>query len=277
MTQILDTIPTFDSFAGKAFLKSPYAREQLWEQLYEGAHRDVFDAFYAAEPGTEGRNALVLDLSKLRVVANEAAPVMTQLIGEVEPAVAEALGMAGVPRPRHVLLVGPMSASAVVGRLGDQVALFHCLEWFNSAEGARILIAHEDAHAFHQVRLGKDNPTDVAWTAFYEGLAIQVSRVVVAGRADDDYFWYGHEGFADWLPWCRDHVDVLEERLRGALDDPAATETFFGSGFVEGRWRVGYFLADSLVRRLDRPLGELVTMSPDEGRRAVREALGVKD
>lgn len=274
MTQILDTIPTFDAFAGKAFLKSPYAREQLWEQLYEGAHRDVFDAFYAAEPGTEGRNALVLDLSKLRVVVNEAAPVMTQLIGEVEPAVAEALGMTGAPRPGHVLLVGPMSASAVVGRLDGRVTLFHCLEWFNSAEGARVLIAHEDAHAFHQMQLGKDNPTDVAWTAFYEGLASHVSRVAVPGRPDDDYFWYGHEGFADWLPWCRDHLDVLEERLRAALDDPKATEAFFGSGFVEGRWRVGYFLADSLVTRLDRPLAELANMNPEEGRSAIREVLG---
>lgn len=273
MAQILDTIPSFDAFAGKAFLQSPYAREQLWEEHYEAAHREVFDAFYAEEPATSGRSALVLDLSKVRVVANQAAPVMTQLISETEPAVAEALGMAGVAGPRHVLLVGPMSASAVVGRLEGQVALFHCLEWFNSTEGARILIAHEDAHAFHQIRMGEPTPTDLAATAFYEGLAIQVSRAVVSGRPEDDYFWYGHDGFADWLPWCRDQRRELEKRFKASLDDPDASETFFGSGLVEGRWRVGFYVADYLVGQLGAPLSDLVSMTPDEGRAAIREAL----
>ncbi|MHB1533326.1 MAG: hypothetical protein ACYC1D_01685 [Acidimicrobiales bacterium] len=276
VTHLLDTIPSFDAFARKGFLQSPYARERLWVEEYEAAYRDVFDAFYAVEPQTSGRAAMVRDLSKVREMVSEAAPVMADLIGEVEPAVARALDMAEAPAPHHVLLVGPMSASAVVGRVADQVTLFHCLEWFNSAEGARLLVAHEDAHAFHQMRLGEASPDDAAWTAFYEGVAVQASRAVVPGRPEEDYFWYGYGGFEDWLPWCREQHKMLEERFAKSLDEPETSDTFFGSGLVDGRWRVGFYLADKLVGRLGRPLPELVAMTVDEGRAAIREALGAR-
>jgi hypothetical protein len=92
----------------------------------------------------------------------------------------------------------------------------------------------------------------------------------VPGRPPDDYFWYGHGGFADWLPWCEEHRDQLLDRFKTDLDDPTAVETWFGAGLVEGKWRVGYYLADQLVTRLDRPLPELVAMSVDEAKEAIR-------
>jgi hypothetical protein len=109
--------------------------------------------------------------------------------------------------------------------------------------------------------------------AFSEGLATRVSRVVVPGRAEGDYFWFGHEGFEDWLPWCQEHRGELLARLRDELDEPGTAEAFFGSGLVEKHWRVGYFLADELMAGLGRPLPELVAMSVDEARATLREAL----
>lgn len=276
MAHILDTIPSFEAFARKAFLESPYTRETLWEEGYEAAHPRVFTAFYAAEPGRSGRSALVRDLSRVREVARQGAPVMGKLISEVEPDVARILGMEGSEMPRHVLMVGPMSTNVVVGCLDDEVTLFHCLEWFQDNEGARVLVAHEDTHAFHRMQLDGPIPTDAAWTAFYEGLAAQVSRTAVPGRPEADYFWYGHEGFSAWLPWCQEHRDELTERFRSALDDPDTCDTFFGSGLVDGRWRVGFYLADDLVGRLDRSLPELIAMTADEGRTAMREALNAR-
>ena len=273
MARILDISSDFDAFARQAFLESPVLREGLWRERYEGAHPEVFEAFYAEQESTEGRVALVRELSKVRRRVGEAAPVMRQLIEELDPAVQKALGLPREPSPRHVLLVGPYSTNAVVGRLGGEVALFHCLEWFNSPEGARVLVAHEDVHAWHEVALGEAPPDDVAWTTFYEGVAIQASRQLVPGRDEYDYFWYGHAGFEEWLPWCGEHADELLRRLREALDDPGATETFFGAGLVDGRWRVGYFLADVVVTGLGRSLPELVAMSVAEGREVVRNAL----
>ncbi len=274
MARILDTAPEFDTFARKAFLESPVLREQLWQERYEGSHPEVFEAFYAKHPDTDGRAALVRELSKVRQRAGEAAPVMRKLIEELDPAVAKALGLPATPSPVHVLMVGPYSTNAVVSRLGEDVALFHCLEWFNSAEGARVLVAHEDSHAWHEIALGQAPPEDdVAWMTFSEGLAIQASRSLVPDRDEYDYFWYGHAGFEEWLPWCQEHGDDLRQRLRDSLDDPAATETFFGSGLVEGRWRVGYFVADVVVAGLGRSLPELAAMSVAEGQEAVRAAL----
>ena len=274
MPRIIDTAPTFEEFARGAFLESPLVREQLWEERYEGAHPEVFRAFYDGHGTTEGRSNIVRDLSTVRQRVREAAPAERRLIEEVEPAVQQALGLPAEPSPQHVLLVGSFSTDADVGRLEGEVALFHCLEWFHSEEGMRVQVAHEDAHAWHEISLATVPPEDdAAWLAFYEGVAIQATRAVVPGRPDDEYFWYGHGGFADWLPWCRQHRDTLLERFSAGIDDPGAVETWFGAGLVDGHWRTGYFVADELIARLGQPLPELVAMTVEEARAAIREAL----
>lgn len=277
MADILDTIPDFDVFAKKAFLEVPVMRDQMWRQVYEAGHREVFEAFYAGQPGTDGRKALVRELSRVQKLTRDAAPVMKELIEEVEPAVRGALGMPAEPSPGHVLIVGPYSTNVLVGRLAGRVTLFHCLEWFTSAEGARVLVAHEDAHAWHEIATGAGPaPADLAATAFYEGVASQVSRAVVPGRDEADHFWFGHAGFEDWLPWCREHRVELLELFAAALDDPEASERFFGAGLVKDHWRVGYYLADEIVGGLGMSLGDLARTDPAAGGSAVRQAVGAK-
>lgn len=276
MPRIVDTSPAFEAFARTAFLESAALREQQWQDRYEAAHGEVFEAFYAKEPSTDGRKALVRELSSLRQRVAEAAPAMRAILEEVDPEVQKALGVKTKSSPVHVLIVGASSTNAVVGRLGDDVALFHCLEWYRSPEGARVLAAHEDAHAWHEIALGEQPPgDDPTWMAFSEGMAISASRAVVPGRADDDYFWFGYDGFEDWLPWCQERRDELVGKFAEALDDPDAFDTFFGAGLVEGRWRVGYFVADEVVKGLGRSIPELAAMSVPEAREAVREFLKV--
>jgi hypothetical protein len=274
VARILDTLPSFDEYARRSFVDSPVQRETRWKEVYESAHPEVFEAFYADQGIKEGRSAVVRELTLVRERVREGGPVLHGLIEELEPAVREAMGVAPTPDPLHVLMVGPYSINVLVGRLGDDVALFHCLEWFQSEEGSRVLVAHEDAHAWHQIVHGARPPEDdAAWTAFSEGLATVVSRQVVPDRPEDDYFWFGHEGFEDWLPWCVEHRSELLARFRDELDAEGTAETYFGSGLVEKRWRVGYYLADELVRSMERPLPELVALSADEARAALREAL----
>lgn len=276
MPRIVDTTPTFEEFARKAFLQTPVGREMMWKDEYEGRHAELFAAFHTTQGSDEGRTALVREFSNLRTKAREAGPALRELIEEVEPKVCEVLGVSGEPTPLHVLIVGTYSANAVVGRVGDDVALFHCVEWYQTREGARTLIAHEDAHAWHQLTLGAAPPEDdAAWVAFYEGLAVRASRAVVGATAEQNYFWYGLPGFDEWLTWCRDNRDQLMDRLRADIDKPQTADAFFGGGLVDGRWRVGFFLADQLIAGLDRPLSELLRMSVDEGRATLRAALGV--
>ena len=269
---MLDTTPAFAEFAREAFKYSPVEREVMWRERYEAAHRDVFDAFHAALG--ERRTPLVRELSALRRRAEEAAPVIAELAEELDPRVAELLGVESEASPLHVLVVGASSTSAVVGRVGDDVALFHCLEWYRSREGARTLVAHEDTHAWHQIRLGLAPPeNDVAWTAFYEGLALRASRQLVPDQPEQDYFWYGYEGFEEWLPWCRERRDTLLETFRASLDDPGAVESFFGGGLVEGQWRVGFFVADEIVGGIGHSVAELAALSVEEAVGVVHSAL----
>jgi hypothetical protein len=203
---------------------------------------------------------------------------MRALIEELDPKVGELLGLADQPSPLHVVMVGAFTTNSVVGHIGDDVAVFHCIEWFQSFEGARVLVAHESAHAWHQLALGRASQvmppdSDLLWTIFSEGLATQASRAAAPNLAEVDYFWYGHPEMDDWVPWCEDHAADLSDALRSGIDDPAAVENLFGAGVVDGRWRVGYFLADRLVAGLGATLAELAALPVADARHAVSEAL----
>jgi len=276
MPRILDTTPAFDTFARKVALHTPLQREGQWAELYESQFPEVFEAFNAQYGSAEGRTALVKELSNVRTRVVDAAPVMRAHIEAIDTTLARALEVSLEPSPLHVLLVGNFMTNAAVSRVGDDVAVFHCLEWFQSAEGAKVLVAHESTHAWCELATGEVFPEDdAAATAFAEGVAIQASRQVVPDRPEQEYFWYGHPDVDDWLPWCREHRDELVGTFASGLDAPETVEAFFGGGFVETKWRVGYFVADEVVRHLGLPLPELAHMTVPEGRAAVRAALGV--
>lgn len=220
---------------------------------------------------------MVRELSDVRARIREAGPLVKAMIEDVDPRLADLMGLAPEPSPLHVLMVGAFTTNSAVGRLHDEVAIFHCLEWFQSPEGTRVLVAHEGSHGWHELALRHADQTapadDMAWMVFSEGLATQVSRAAVPGAPEIDYFWYGHPEAQDWLPWCEQHVEELRKHVRAALDLPEAVETFFGGGLVDGKWRVGYYLADQLVGGLGKSLPELAAMGVDEARQAVRAAL----
>lgn len=270
--RIVDLMPAFERFARAAFLEAPVLRDSLWKEHYVGAHPEVLRA-YEQEVGEPAVAAVTRNLSHTRQVAGEGGEVMPRLLAEIEPAVAAVLDPPTDRRPLHVLMVGTYAANVLVTRLDDDVAVIHCLEWFAGEGPARVLIAHEDTHAWHHLALGGPPPEDLLSSAFAEALAIAVSREVVPGRPDADYFWYGVEGFEDWLPWCREHRDDLLAHFVERLDDETAVEDFFGAGFVDGHWRVGYFIASELADRLDAGPAELLRYSPDEAREAARAAL----
>lgn len=259
-------------------MESPLRRELLWKDTYQAANSDVFKGFAEVSGGAgDGLAAMVRQFSEVRQRVREAAPVVTLIIDEVDPDVARVLAVDTDPAPLHVLMVGTFATPSTVGALGDDVAVFHCLEWFQTPEGTRVLVAHEDAHAWHRIALqqkGQQEPEDdLAWMVFSEGFASAVSRAVVPDAAEIDYFWYGHPESQGWLPWCQEHLEELAKHVRASLDIPEAIETFFGAGLVDGKWRVGHYLADQLVGSMGLSLPELAALSVDEARAAVRDAL----
>jgi hypothetical protein len=272
-------MPEFEAFARKAGFESPFIREMLWLEIYRGAHPDVFAGLDKAVSGSSnGLPAMVRELSRVRARAKQASPVMRGIIEEVDPMLAEVMGLPAEPSPLHVLMVGGFTTNSAVGRVGDDIAVFHCVEWFQTANGARALVAHEATHAWHQLALRQAGQTlppdqDLAWTTFSEGLATQVSRAAAPHLPEVDYFWYGHPEGQDWLAWCEEHVAELRGHLLADRDLPGTAETYFGAGLVDGRWRVGYYVADRLVAGLGRTLPELVALPVDDARQAVIDAL----
>ncbi|MGH2773740.1 MAG: hypothetical protein ACRDIU_11475 [Actinomycetota bacterium] len=272
MARILDTIPDFVSFARKGGIESPLIRQQLHQEIYQAAHPEVFEAFFAEQPATEGLHALARELSKVRRRIDDAAAAMPGLIREIDPGVKEALGVESDREPLHVLMVGTFSTNAFVRKLGDDIAVFHCLEWWSGPQPTKVLIAHESAHAWHQIKMGKNPPPDIAWTAFYEGLGVRASREVVPEADENEYFWYGVPGFEDWLDACRNIEPELLKLFSEALGSKEGSEAFFGSGLVHKLWRSGFYIADLLLQRLDLPVRDLAGYSVDKGRKAIHQA-----
>ncbi len=238
----------------------------------------MFAAFDQVVPdASSGVPAMVRELSDVRRRVREAAPQVTAMIEDIDHRLAELMGLPPEPSPLHVLMVGAFTTNSAVGRLHDDVTIFHCLEWFQSPEGTRVLVAHEGSHGWHELALERKGETapedDMAWMVFSEGLATRISRAAVPDAPEIDYFWYGHPEAQEWLPWCEQHVDELRKHVWAALDIPEALDTFFGGGLVDGKWRVGYYLADQVVGGLGRSLPELAAMSVEEARQAVRHAL----
>ncbi|HEX6539087.1 MAG TPA: hypothetical protein VF155_07905 [Candidatus Dormibacteraeota bacterium] len=272
--RIIDTSQAFDTFAGEVELETPLVREVRWRDQYEAGYTEVFEAFYEAQGSRDRPAGMLHNLSRVRKHAREAAAALPEIIETVDEAVGRTLGFEPGDGPVHVLLVGTAGANAVVGRLGDETAVFHSLEWFQAPEPARVAVAHETAHGWHQKHLSEAPPAnDAAWPVFEEGLAVQTSRAVVPGRPEDEYFWYGLEGFDHWAAWCADHAKKLRHRMHHALEDPSSLSQLFGSGAVEGHHRTGYHVADGLVAEMQRPLNELARLSPAEASAAIREAL----
>ncbi|HEX6596823.1 MAG TPA: hypothetical protein VF045_07800, partial [Acidimicrobiales bacterium] len=83
----------------------------------------------------------------------------------------------------------------------------------------------------------------------------------------------GHGEVDTWLDWCSEHHQDLIDHFGASIDVPDTVETYFGGGMIQGQWRVGFYLADQLVRSLDLPLPTLVAMSVDEGKAAIRQVL----
>ncbi|MGH9121056.1 MAG: hypothetical protein ACRDYC_03795 [Acidimicrobiales bacterium] len=281
MARILDTIPTFHDFAKGAYLESPHVRATRWKALYQNAYPEVFEAFAAASGESDIPSLMARNLRAITERALAGEKVTIKLIEEVQPELIEALKAKGPSErspgsePRHVVIVGNSSTNAVVGLLEGEVALFHCMEWFDTADTQRVLVAHETTHAFHQIALGEASPTDLAWMAFYEGLAIRASREVVPGRPEKEYFWYGYPEPRGWLAWCTENREALRDAMREGFtrtDDVA--DAFFGGGLVGGVVRAGFFIADDLVGAIGATLPELMAMSSDEGRTALLEVLG---
>jgi len=271
----VDTSGAFEAFARAAALESPPTREEMWLERYESIHPEVFAGFYAAVGGRDINPVLFRELSHVRTKVREAAPLVARIVEDTESRLPELLGHPSDPAPIHVLLVGGFSTNAVVGRVGGEVAVFHCLEWFQAEGGSSVLAAHEGTHGWHELALATPIPkVDPAWTAFSEGIGIQASRAAVPGRPESEYFWYDQPGFEHWLPWCEENSSGLVEEFAALLEDPDAYEAYFGAGLVHEQRRVGYFVADVLVAGLGKSLPDLMSMSVDDGRKAIVEALG---
>lgn len=277
--------PDFLAFWQQAKGRPLPEQEQLWHELYQARHPDVFEVYqdYGGRLDRDDRLAAALvcfpaHLSTLEPLIYQAP----KLVIRTAEATRQVFGAAPAELP-FVLMVGLFRSNGWADLLRGRQTAFLALEQFATPQALEITVAHETAHVLH---LGEDparwNEHDVGEKLFKEGLAVCASEQVVPGLTAGEYLWFG-PGFEDWVTRCTERWAELREEVLRDLDrqDEATADrhfTYFPDQLGERGerpTRAGYFVGYQVVSYLTRrhSLRELASWSPTEAKEAVRQVL----
>jgi hypothetical protein len=267
------------SFApvAEAFARaSTSERQRLWAG-YEDRNRDLFDLYYSDWARREDAAVMLPRLAVETPLIEEHTTRLRALVPRLAETTAATLGQHSV-KLHFVFFVGVYASNAWVTSYRQQPTAFFCVEQLPYTPYDEILIAHETAHAVHQLRRQGDwRETAVLHRLFEEGLATLSSTVVKPDHSDGEYLWVAPD-FDGWVRDCeaawpaiRDHV------LAAASDSRTSMKALFhtnngNSGLPK---RCGYYGGLKVLRKLTDQyrVGEMIAWSADRASEEVRGAL----
>jgi hypothetical protein len=271
-----DRTVSFAAMADEFAHASSSERQRLWAE-YESRHHELFE-FYYSEWASRHRVPTRLPrlAAETRLVA-ERAGRLRALIPTVAEATAAELGQRSAEL-HFVLFVGVYASNAWVTSFRERPTAFFCVEQLPDIPYDEILVAHETAHALHQiVRQGHWRDTSVLHRLFEEGLATLSSAVARTDHADGDYLWFA-PGFDGWVRDCAAAWPVIRnDLLAAAPDSSAAIAALFHAGRSHRQLpdRSGYYAGLKVLRELKSrySLNELIAWSANRATDEVRRSL----
>lgn len=277
--RIRNVVPEFLSFWETARTMGPDEQKKLWLDLYEEPNRDLFDVYYSRWGSPRGLPAALKRFPEV-VPRLESIDVGSSL----QRGVAECARLFDHPEGEfdYIVMVGLFSSNGWATTVNGRPASFVALEWFSDQRYLDVLVAHEAAHAYHELtRAGGWTEFHFAQALFEEGLATLVSSLAVPGLSADEYLWFG-AGYADWLHRCAQVDDVERRSLLSAANqtDQALYEQYFMARATEGLpQRYGYHVGYQIVSELHKThtVAEMARWSAGEAVSAVTEALEQTD
>ncbi|MGC4942856.1 DUF2268 domain-containing putative Zn-dependent protease [Kribbella sp. DT2] len=273
---VRNLVPGFLEFWRAAAGQTTEQQLVLWEQ-YAVRHPEVVDDLRRSGREPEPREALELYPKVIdRIEANVDAG--SAWVAEAAELVMPALEATHLELDA-VVMVGLGTANGWVSGFGGRTTLFLAVERIPDATAARILAAHELAHAV-QLPL-----PEVAWTddgplgqwIYSEGFATAFTAEQLPQYGLVEHLWFG-SGYDDWMADC---LRVLPEAEAAILADLEST-----GDDVIGRYltrnhespfpdRIGYLVGTRLVQELRRTYSwpELARWSAERAQTEVRRAL----
>lgn len=286
---IRDITPDFLTFWEKAQNRPTTVQRQLWQDLYEGPNRDVFDIYFSRYGNRQNLNSAFQKYDQIVGRVQEIAPHIDRVIEQIVPTCASLFECEEHELP-FVLMVGVFNSDAWVTELSGQATTFLALEADVNSKlsSLPITIAHEVTHGLHaRCSNLKMNSTLVGEGLFLEGLAVCVSRIVVPDAPEVSYLCPGGEqtlagqDCREWLDECRNRYTYVCEQLLANITqaDEETYASYFWSREQTRRTgiplRVGYVVGYDLVRQLHQqyPIAEMARWTPEQVMKKTRQQL----
>ncbi|WP_344168286.1 hypothetical protein [Kribbella lupini] len=273
---VRNLVPDFLEFWDQARAEDEQGQLTLWAEYVE-RHPEVIDDFRRSGREPDPRAALGLYPKALELIrANaEAADGWVHEAAELVAPVLDARHL----ELQAVVMVGLGTANGWVSDFGGRPTLFLAVERIPDATAARILAAHEFAHAV-QLPLPEVPWTDIGplgqWI-YSEGFATALTAELLPEYGLAEHLWFG-DGYDDWLVDCLQVLPAAESAILSDLEseDDEVVGRYLtrnqGSPFPD---RVGYLVGTRLVQDLRRTHDwpELARWSTEQAQQEVRRAL----
>lgn len=247
---VRDLVPAFLEFWAKV-VQEPERQLEWWDE-YVAANPDVLND--ATRSGTTIDPKQVLaGYGGREDLIRANAPRATEWITTAFDLVAPALAATDVELPA-VAMVGLGTSNGWVSEVDGRYTLFLAVEQIADLDGARILAAHELAHALQLPLPERPWPEDgtLGETVYAEGFATALTLELLPQYGLAEHLWFG-TGYENWLAEAE---RALPEATAGILAELESAEhdvlrrylQFINDGDLPTR--IGYLVGTRAVQRL---------------------------
>ena len=276
---IKNICPDFLSFWETARNLDRSEQKRLWKTMYEDVHSDIFDVYYSRW-GNPKRIDSALDRYP------DIIPGLSLLIDGIDGRINHIIEKCAGIFESHgadfdfVTMIGLFTSNGWGTNFHGRSTAFLALECFSEPRFLDILISHEAAHCFHNLRHPDiENPMiSIGEVLFSEGLATTASSIICPDAPDMDYLWFGLSR-NDWIAECDSRWPELRKLLLKDLenvDQDTYRTYFFGDATDDSiPVRSGYYAGFSAVKILNRSysIAEMSEWSREKVRAEIRQAL----
>ncbi len=252
---ITDICPDFFAFWDQAHDAPVEEQWRLWQQLYEGRHRDIFASYYHEFPWARERSRAERAFQRYRDVLPRVRPLMPQSAALIEQTAAGCVDLLDAPRRALpcVVMIGLFISDGWSTTFRGERTSFIALEYAHEPRYLEILLAHEAAHSYH-ARCHADvwRRHHIGEALFLEGFATLISSEVVPGATVAEYLCFG-PGHEAWLTACERQWPAICQQVLRDFDctEPARFATYFQErGDSALPPRSGYYAGYQAVRAL---------------------------
>ncbi len=284
--EIVNICPDFFLFWEEAKDKDLSTQFHLWDELYEGRHREIFDIYYRR---WGKREELEQALERYPEIIGSLRSLLQSIEDDISDSWSKVSSLLEFePSDLNlVLLVGSFTSNGWTTDFRGQHTAFCPLECFSSRQALQVTLLHELAHVAHSQILATCYPQldregddfHIAPNLMKEGLATMSSKLSFPNYADAFHLWLGAEDFdaQEWLRWCERNEQAIFRRALGDLEksDQDTYPAYFGNGTIMGQRRLGYYIGFKAIEHLlgEQRLGQLARLHPDSLEQTVRRAI----